>query len=69
MATNTLQQEKIINEYKCIEKEKTREILRATAEKINIQQIKTALLLMAFNLDDLEELNKKDFENEKILNN
>ena len=36
-------------------KTETQQILRETAEKIKIEDIKTGLLLMAWNLDNLEQ--------------
>ena len=48
-----------------IEKKKTKELLKKTAEKTKIEIIKSGLLLMAFNLDKLEELNKIKIIGEK----
>jgi len=56
---NQLQQQ-IIKPIKSINSEiqETREILKQTAKKIKIKEIEVGLLLMAWNLDDLEQLNK-----------
>jgi len=57
----TLMIKKLQQEHKQ-EVERTKQILKETAEKIKIDDIKAGLLLMAWNLDKLEEMNKAKFK-------